>query len=40
MVGERLLAEGSGTLVGYEYEGQRSAPLPGAFADRLLAAAL
>jgi acyl-CoA thioester hydrolase len=27
-VGERLLAEGYGVLVGYDYEAERSAPLP------------
>ena len=33
--GERLLADGYGTLVGYEYEHQRSAPLPDALRERL-----
>ena len=35
--GERLLADGYGTLVGYEYEHQRSAPLPDALRERLTA---
>lgn len=34
-VGERLLAEGYGTLVGYEYEHGRAAPLPDALRARL-----
>jgi acyl-CoA thioester hydrolase len=34
-VGERLLAEGYGILVGYDYESQKSAPLPEDLAARL-----
>jgi acyl-CoA thioesterase FadM len=34
-VGERLLAEGYGVLVGYDYENQRSAPLPEALCAKL-----
>jgi len=34
-VGERLLADGHGVLVGYEYAAQRAAPLPEAFRERL-----
>jgi acyl-CoA thioester hydrolase len=34
-VGERLLAEGYGVLVGYDYVSQRSAPLPEALKLRL-----
>jgi acyl-CoA thioester hydrolase len=34
-VGERLLADGYGTLVGYEYEHQRAAPLPEGLRERL-----
>jgi acyl-CoA thioesterase FadM len=34
-VGERLLAEGYGVLVGYDYETERSAPLPEALKARL-----
>ena len=33
--GERLLADGSGTLVGYEYAHGRAAPLPDAVRERL-----
>jgi len=32
---ERLLAEGWGTLVGYDYEAQKAAPLPDGVAARL-----
>ena len=38
-VGERLLADGYGTLVGYEYEHQRAAPLPEDLKERLAAGA-
>ena len=34
-VGDRLLAEGYGVLVGYDYAAQRSAPLPEALKDSL-----
>ena len=34
---ERLLAEGWGTLVGYDYEAGRAAPLPEAMVERLRA---
>jgi acyl-CoA thioester hydrolase len=34
-VGERLLAEGYGVLVGYDYESQQSAPLPEGLKDKL-----
>ena len=34
---ERLLAEGWGTLVGYDYAASRSAPLPEAMVERLRA---
>ena len=34
-VGDRLLAEGYGVLVGYDYEAQRSAPLPEELKDKL-----
>ena len=34
-VGERLLAEGHGVLVGYDYEREQSAPLPEALRLRL-----
>jgi acyl-CoA thioester hydrolase len=34
-VGDRLLAEGYGVLVGYDYEAQRSAPLPEALKNKL-----
>jgi acyl-CoA thioester hydrolase len=34
-VGERALADGSGTLVGYEYEHQRAARLPEDLRERL-----
>lgn len=35
-VGERLLAEGYGVLVGYDYDAQRAQPLPDALRERLL----
>ena len=35
-VGERLLAEGYGVLVGYDYGTQRAAPLPDPLRERLL----
>jgi hypothetical protein len=38
-VGERLLAEGYGVLVGYDYEAERSAPLPEGLKARLRTAA-
>ena len=34
-VGERLIAEGHGVLVGYDYEVGRTVPLPDALKDRL-----
>ncbi|MDP9383781.1 MAG: thioesterase family protein [Actinomycetota bacterium] len=34
-VGERLLAEGYGTLVGFDYAAQRAMPLPDALRERL-----
>ena len=34
-VGDRLLAEGYGVLVGYDYAAQRSAPLPEALKSKL-----
>jgi acyl-CoA thioester hydrolase len=34
-VGDRLLAEGYGVLVGYDYATQRSAPLPEALKSKL-----
>jgi acyl-CoA thioester hydrolase len=34
-VGDRLLAEGYGVLVGYDYETQHSAPLPEALKNKL-----
>jgi acyl-CoA thioester hydrolase len=34
---ERLVAEGWGTLVGYDYEANRAAPFPDAVAERLRA---
>jgi acyl-CoA thioester hydrolase len=34
-VGERLIAEGHGVLVGYDYEAQRTVPLPDALKERL-----
>jgi acyl-CoA thioesterase FadM len=34
-VGERLLAEGYGVLVGYDYENQRSTALPDALCAKL-----
>ena len=37
--GERLVAEGYGVLVGYDYVGQRPAPLPQAIRERLEAEA-
>jgi acyl-CoA thioester hydrolase len=37
MSGERLVAEGWGTLVGYDYEAGRAAPFPEAIAARLRA---
>jgi acyl-CoA thioester hydrolase len=37
-VGERLLAEGWGTLVGYDYAAGRASPLPARFAAALHAA--
>ncbi len=33
--GERLLADGYGTLVGYDYEHQRATPLPEGLRERL-----
>ncbi len=36
-VGERLLADGYGTLVGYAYEHQRATPLPDGLRERLAA---
>ena len=38
-VGERLAAEGSGVLVGFDYVTQRAAPLPDAIRERLEAEA-
>ena len=38
-VGERLVAEGYGWLVGFDYATQRAAPLPDPLRDALLAAA-
>ncbi len=35
-VGERLLAEGYGVLVGYDYAAQRASPLPGVLRERLM----
>lgn len=37
-VGERLLAEGYGTLVGYDYAAQRAMPLPDSLRERLASA--
>jgi acyl-CoA thioester hydrolase len=37
LVGDRLIAEGDGVLVGYDYEGRRAAPLPDALRERLTA---
>jgi acyl-CoA thioester hydrolase len=34
-VGERLIAEGHGILVGYDYESGRTVPLPDALKERL-----
>ena len=34
-VGERLIAEGHGVLVGYDYEAERTVPLPDALKQRL-----
>jgi acyl-CoA thioester hydrolase len=34
-VGERLIAEGYGVLVGYDYERERTVPLPDALKERL-----
>lgn len=34
-VGERLIAEGHGVLVGYDYEAERTVPLPDALKERL-----
>lgn len=34
-VGERLIAEGHGILVGYDYERERTVPLPDALKERL-----
>ena len=34
-VGERLIADGYGVLVGYDYEGERTAVLPDALRERL-----
>jgi acyl-CoA thioester hydrolase len=34
-VGERLIAEGHGVLVGYDYESGRTVPLPDALKERL-----
>jgi acyl-CoA thioester hydrolase len=36
-VGERLLAEGWGALVGYDYAAAKAAPLPDAVREQLLA---
>jgi acyl-CoA thioester hydrolase len=38
-VGDRLAAEGYGVLVGFDYAGQRAAPLPEALRERLEAEA-
>ena len=35
LVGERLVAEGYGVLVGFDYVNQRAMPLPDALRDRL-----
>ena len=34
-VGDRLVAEGHGVLVGFDYEGQRASPLPDELRQRL-----
>ena len=34
-VGERLIAEGHGILVGYDYESGQTVPLPDALKERL-----
>jgi acyl-CoA thioester hydrolase len=36
-VGDRLVAEGYGVLVGFDYAAQKAAPLPDALRERLTA---